>query len=50
MFDEMREPDDRTSQRQKLLSQIYELARLQERYERGEVGAYIRMRVNENIH
>jgi hypothetical protein len=38
MFDEMREPDDKREEREKLLAQAYDLAKREEQYEEGEIG------------
>jgi hypothetical protein len=38
IFDEMREPDDKTEERQKLLAQAYDLARREEEYKDGDIG------------
>lgn len=36
----MREPDDKTRHRQKLMGQIYELAKREEEFARGEIGTH----------
>lgn len=36
--DDLREPDDKTEERKKLLAQVYELAEREERYLDGEIG------------
>jgi hypothetical protein len=38
IFDETREPDDKTEERQKLLAQAYDLARREEEYKDGDIG------------
>jgi len=38
MFDESRELDDKTGERQKLLAQAYELASREEQFVNGEIG------------
>lgn len=38
IFDEMREPDDKKDERQKLLAQTYDLAKREEEYKNGDIG------------
>jgi hypothetical protein len=38
VFDEKREPDDKTEERQKLLAQAYDLAYREEQYVNSEIG------------